>query len=445
MKKKPMLMFLPLPYVEEHGLHTSRPTSCTARRLLATAVALHLLTTCYTLPPRQQSHLFPKDISFRDRCSRRTNLDVRLMSSLRSQSKYARSPAFGHHARNSSLISLRTALDIVPPIEQRLALQVSRIKRRRGQRGQKREIQQCLRRGQLSTDTSESELTKIPDTRSRLSAHQGSGYDRVKASMPALKSFIRTSSRYRTCRKTRHVPEPPHAESQTRLDEPEVVSFDEWRRKGSASSGHHDFGHDPSARRSVRSFLRYESHSVFIQPVKDYVLRRWKEWFSPSLHNNYSANKADHSDARRTKKKVRLGRAHNIGEAPTVNGYDLCCGSSCQSPRTGPLAHYFVSTRAPCTDSPRSTDNASPAQSISPSRLFDCFNDEQSYFSPLPAICGTSYFARPRRSSTLATTVYSPPIIAQASPNSEGTRRTHQSGCSAASALLDDHEQLSFL
>ena len=346
-----------------------------------------LLVTLYLHLP-QQRHIFPTDLLFRDEGSRYTKLDVPLMSSLRPQSNHGKSPAFGHHTRNSSLMSLRTALNLVPSMEQRLALQVFR--RRPGQRAQERNTQQCPRRGRLSTDTSESELTRIPDTRSRLSAVYGSGYNRVNASMPSLMSFIRRGSQHRIFRKPRHVTEPPYDESQTRLDELETVGLNKWKRKSSASNCHQDFGHDHRVRWSIRSFLRYEPHSVIIQPVKEHILRCWRKRFSPSLHSSSSAYKTDHSDIRRVKKQnVRLGRTLHIDETPVVSGHNLCCGNCGQSPRTRPQAHYFVSTQSLCTANPRPTENANPEQPMSPSRLSDCSNDEQSYFSLLPAICET--------------------------------------------------------
>ena len=163
--------------------------------------------------------------------------------------------------------------------------------------------------------------------------------------MPTLRSVFRRGSPRRIFRKSWHVAEPPYAENRTRLDELETVGLNEWRRKGSASNCHQDVGDDHGARSSIRSSLRYEPHSVFMQPVKEHVLRRWRKRFSPSLHSSSSAYKTDHSDIRRVKKQnIRLGRTLHTDETPIVSGHNLCCGNCGQSPRTRPQAHYFVST-----------------------------------------------------------------------------------------------------
>ena len=193
-----------------------------------------------SLPPHQQSQIFPTDLLFCDCRSHRTTKDVRLVSTLRSQSNHAESPAFSDHARNSSLISLRAALNLAPSTEKHLAVQASQNRRRPRGRRQGRDTQKCLEEDRSSPDMSECGPSMNPDTHSRPFACHGSDYNHVKASIPNLTCFIRSGFWYLIFQKPRHVTEASDADSQTRLDELAVVGPNEWKRRGSAFNDQHE-------------------------------------------------------------------------------------------------------------------------------------------------------------------------------------------------------------
>jgi hypothetical protein len=205
-------------------------------------LAIQLLSTCFTLNPQDPSlHSDPRtDLN-------RRNKSPLHVSALRILSRYRCSPAFGHNARDNSVVSPWPALHFEPSRETKLAEEVTKRRILRNQ--QEAEI--------LSSQSGYGHLEILNRASSSfelLPSQPETQHERLSSidEVPLRKAPFRRSRLDRLFG--------PHAGN------PHVAS-----RTIQLSSS--DDGRPVT---SLHPFLRSEPHPVFIQPVKELVVRRSK-------------------------------------------------------------------------------------------------------------------------------------------------------------------------
>lgn len=282
----------------------------TRRQVLATMVAVQLLATCFTLPPAPECCSLPTAFYY-DRSDSEVRPPARaLTSSLRLHLQYRDSPAFGHTARDSSFALAWPGLHDVPSHEEQLAERVSRRRRRRMLEGSRE--QGTLRNGGTlwSHDASEEEEGRV--TKRETSRHSRSS----SSTGPEMRTPPGAWS-------PRYTPRAP-VSRRKRLARRLTTTFESLLSNSRTNGARHSFRYqNPLPVKTQQSthiwsfqpIIRSEDHPVFIQPIKDHVIRRWKalRTLSPSLSSSSNAGSG------RSRQSHRFHRTAEIWNAePTI-------------------------------------------------------------------------------------------------------------------------------
>lgn len=187
---------------------------------------------------------------------------------------------------------------------------------------------------------------------------------------------------------------------------------------------------------SLEPRLRQERHPVFVQPVKEYVMKRWRTFRSRTRHDTSTLASGEgiqkhpahrHLDSHIPRDSLQLNRSKSTQIMTVIQG----SGSSL----TPPVPDYEASPKLPVSpattgDSHRSKRQNHPIPSTgctpSPPTHTRSVNSPQNHGE----IGETSYFPLidempeespqpPNLTSTSGTTIYSPPHFAEASPNTK--------------------------
>ena len=218
------------------------------KRTLAHMVSVQLLASCFTPPQNLNTLTLPSGWYHKKSQVVDNRLNTSLVSSLRQHTQWKNSPAFGHQARNNSATSLWPDRDNVLSREEFLAERVSLNRRlRQNEDGAAKESIDTKGRGQ--GEVSGEEPTRRRLLRSRHRRH--------------MKKSEESAASRRVFRK-RMGPQGPRG----RVEHKHVLKMMRGLRVRNVG----DDGH----RWSLEPVLRSENHPVFIQPVKDYVMRRWR-------------------------------------------------------------------------------------------------------------------------------------------------------------------------
>lgn len=197
--------------------------------------------------------------------SEKVDEDKRLSSSLRQHSQHKHSPAYGYQARNCSVVDLWPDKDINPSREARLADEVSRNR--------------MLRQGGGKGETA----------RSRPRRWRNTNYNVDEIAKEDQQPFWECRRRKRRF---------------ARQTSSQVVSLDSGATDRHSNIfrvirglRHRDVG-DENHRWSLEPRLREERHPVFIQPVKEYVMKRWKTFRLRSRHDTSTLGTGEGSGQR---------------------------------------------------------------------------------------------------------------------------------------------------
>ena len=214
-------------------------------------IAVQLLASCFTLPQNLNTLTLPSGWYDQRNRTDDTWLNTRLVSSLRQETQWRHSPAFGHQARNNSAALLWPKRDDAVSREALVAEQISlnRRLRHREDRGAKKGVHTKWRR------QSESVGEKIKRYRFSPSHY-----------LRRLRTSDSASSERYVLVQGLPGPQSEQLSSRGRVKQKNAFKLMRGLRLRNII--------DDSQRWSFEPFLRSENHPVFVQPVKDYVTKR---------------------------------------------------------------------------------------------------------------------------------------------------------------------------
>ena len=379
------------------------------KRILARMISVQLLASCFTSPQHINTLTLPS--SWYKKNMNDTWLSTRFVSSLRQHTQWKLSPAFGHQARNNSAASLLPERDDALSREGLLAEQVSynrRLRQREDDRGtesngtKRREQSEPLGEEPKRPCLFSSRLQRRLRTSDSASSH---GYVQdVVVSRPEVLSprcKVKQKSALRVMRRP--------------------------RLRGVSEDGH---------RWSLEPFLRSENHPVFVQPVKDFVMKRWGVFRSgsrrqasilASREGTGTGKRPDYARAASSTSRdsVQLSRRTQIMTMIQASGTSfghLASDGEASSNAPADGERILASAEA-------SRDPTNHAQTIlrteGAERPYEDADTEDTDTFPSAQLIPCQFLQLPEsgqrrnRTSTSGTTVYSSPLITEASPNSE--------------------------
>ena len=382
------------------------------KRILSQMISVQLLATCFTLQQSMNislpSELYDQKIQTDD-----TWLKTRLVSSLKQQTQWKYSPAFGHQARNNSTASLWPQRDDALSREALLAEQVSFNRRLR----QREDGDSDSKNGAYNERRRQSQQTGEDPKRFRVLPSRY--ICRLRKSDPA------SSHQYlqRHCS-----PRSRLLSSSGRVKYKKALRIIRGLRPRNVKCKGHRWLLEP--------ILRSENHPVFVQPIKDYVMRRCGVFRSRSRNmssiltlNRNSETSPDNQGAasrtfRKSTKPSRLTQVMTMtrdsenarGKLPRGIAASL---NASASKEINP-SHQIVQDG---TNNVQTTARVEPLISTEHSSK-DPFMNGTDYSSstewvPRDSLQSPESGPTRNRTSTSGTTIYNPPIITEASPNSE--------------------------
>lgn len=197
---------------------------------------------------------------------------------------------------------------------------------------------------------------------------------------------------------------------------------------------------DDGHRWSLEPVVRSENHPVFVQPVKDYVMKRWGVFRSGS-RNKSSTSASSHGTGKPpcSQRAASSTFGDSIQLSRRTQMTTMIQGSTTSLGHSGPAAE--VSSTAPAsrhlirTSTEASQDLTDHAQTITKSELriavqrpgedLPTENTDRSLCTewfPCDSLQSSGLGQTRNRTSTSGTTVYNPPLIAEASPFSDNGR-----------------------
>ena len=431
-------------------------------------IAVQLLATCFTLPPEPESCSLPAAF-YRDRTyTKGHSSETRLISSLRLHTHFRDFPAFGHSARNSSFALAWPDLCSEPFREERLAEEISR------QRGlqQLENSQGCGTSHSSRRSWNEGLFKKVKDScrdvavpNLRRRRHDSS--DDTTTPHFQRRKIDRIFGRPKRFGIEAAVP--VHATPGTSGTQPTWLNS--RFSMGRSRVRYHD-SLDHTHRWSLQPVLRSEDHPVYIQPVKDHVVRHWRTFRARARSRPSTVNPAQ-LDSRRSRRQnsnrtseissadSSLTRSSTGTESSITNSGPLRLTVSSPeilqpthtafpgsdfdtSPSFSPLGLSTANLAVPNT-------NPHPSSSLA-NDLIETLGDDvaPSYFPPVATAFQTPPYTEHTavetfaRASRVYTTLFSPPVIAQASPDSERIL-SDGAGSSNSSSPSSEAKQLHFL
>lgn len=338
-------------------------------------------------------------------------LDTRLVSSLRQHTQWKHSPAFGHQARNNSAASLWPERDDALSREALLAEQVS-FNRRSRQRvdGATRGSNNTKRRreGELSgEETKNRHFNPLRHHRRRLRKSEDSA-----SSHRAVHGIFG--------------PRPEALRPRNRVAQLNGVKVMRGLRVRNAS----DDGH----RRSLEPVLRLEIHPVFVQPVKEFVMKRWRVFRSGSRKRSSISASGKGTGRRPDDQRVASSTSKDSIQLCRCNqNMTMTEGSRTSLGQRDPddeassrasAGRETILTNAGVSQEP--THHAQPTATSEPVVEIECSDENlpmegNDHFPPREWVprhrLPSSESGQTReRTSMSGTTVYNPPLIAEASP-----------------------------
>ena len=401
------------------------------KRILAQMISVQLLATCFTLPQSMEiplpSGLYDQKIRTDD-----TSLNTRLVSILKQQAQWKYSPAFGHQARNNSSASLWPQRDDALSREALLAEQVSlnrRLRRQTEDGDSKNGAYTKLRRRSQPTGEDPKCFRFLPSRYLR----------RLRTSDPAFSHrYLQEDSS----------PQSGLLSSSGRVKHKNALKIIRGLRRRNLR--------DKGQRWLFEPFLKSESHPVFVQPIKGYVMKRCGVFHSRSrnLSSSWTLNKGPETGPDNQRAASRTSR-----DSIQLSRRSQAMASTPDSENTlGKLSPGFIASASNEKDPShqtlqdptrivQATARAEPLISIEHSNEAPSMKniDYSSLTEWVPRDSLQSLESGPtrNRTSTSGTTIYSPPLITQASPESkklESDESTSSSTLSGARESNSPHE-----
>ncbi|KAI9881196.1 MAG: hypothetical protein M1830_007174 [Pleopsidium flavum] len=443
-------------------------------QVLITMVAVQLLATCFTLPPEPERCSLPSAFHYNRAYKKVESSDPRLISSLKLHTQHRDAPAFGHNARNPSFALVWPDLCSEPSREERLAEEISKRRRLRQTQieGHNQEASRNSRRSRSERLSAEMEdYTFAPRARWRRyrSSTEVTSIRKAPFQRPKIDRIFGHPTRF-------------GGESTLPLQSPSRTTRPRpsWSSSMVSIAGIRNRYHNSAEythRWSLQPILRFEAHPIFIQPVKDHVVRRWRAFKSRSTSRS-STSTSDDSFSRRNRRWTRAPEITSV-ESPlarsrqpteTLTSRQEASRLSVPTPDATPLSlitfpesdessSSFLTLPEPSTTHPTgpmtSPHPLSPLVTVPEAYRREenptfANHEPSSYFPPVATTSHASvtiersFKRRLERSSTVGTTLFSPPIIAQASPNSEKVA-SEGAGSSGSSSTGLGIGQLHFL
>lgn len=248
---------------------------------LAHLVAIQLLGSCFTLPPDHNGMLLPDYTSY-DLNGSENSPDPRLISSLRLHTHFRYSPCFGHQARNTSPVQLWSGAYDGPspntsPLPMTTGFQTPVI----GTSGSR--PRRCGSRRPLNvTEGSESNCSLENQAEDYVNSFEKCNLDPT-ASVTAW--YRRQGIDDDNARRMilTYIP----GESGARRQQPKAVQIDGDMDIPQGYRGVQSSPRTPKTNYSLQPVIRSEPHHVFVQPVRELVVKRWRTFrrrFGGSLH-----------------------------------------------------------------------------------------------------------------------------------------------------------------
>ncbi|KAL2045685.1 hypothetical protein N7G274_002115 [Stereocaulon virgatum] len=382
------------------------------RQMVVQLVAIQLLASCFSLLQGMDTMTLPSGWYRQGHQLGENGTTSRFVSSLRQHSQRRHSPAFGHQARNNSADFLWPISDIKPR-EARLAEQVfhNRVSRHRGARQERSNSRSEKAHEVDHLDTSNSRY-RFPSRRHK-----------------RLHRSIRRST-------TSQI----HPQRRNNFPRPTSQCWAEMGRQHSITSGFEDLRHhkigDEDHACSLEPIVRAERHGVYVQPVKDYVARRWKLLRSRS-HNYPPEQIAVRNDAKRLKYQRTIpttsGESNQISRRTHIVTMIQECGGALGVPPDSPSTMMSSALSGSAMPQPPNSPK-SPVEDLSTDAKLQSRisvhrrSQSQSHFGEtlveFPSISlGDQIFEGPmgaldsaqtrNRTSTSGITVYRPRVIAK--------------------------------
>ena len=339
-----------------------------------------------------------------------TWFNTRLVSSLRQRTQWKHSPAFGHQARNNSAASLSPKRDDALSREALLAEQVSLNRRL------KRQEDGDAKDGSYTKWRCQSEPIGEEPKRHRFYHSRYLRRLRTSDSASSLRRPQRRSS-----------PQSEPLSSQGMIKQKNALEVMCGLRQRNVNDNYQRWSFEP--------FLRSENHPVFVQPVKDYVMKRCGLFRSKSRKQSSTLtsnrSRGTRSDRHRaafsaSRDSIQLNRHTQVMNIT----HDRDNSLENFSADTVASLHVPVGRERPSSvETLRSpTGNAQTTTEPEPLTLTECSSQGLSmntdYFSstewvPRHFLQSPESSQTRNRTSTSGTTVYTPPLIVEALPNSK--------------------------
>ena len=234
-------------------------------------ITVQLLASCFSVPQEMKTLTLPSEWY---RQNRQMGTASRPVSSLRQHTPWSHSPAFGYHARNNSAESLCSTAECETSREARLAEHVSR----------NRALKQTRKPGKKVT------------TRRR-----DRGVDNRGGTLSGHGSFplhLRKGFRSNKCSAS---PQPKGYRSKPQSQGQDQPARGTWAMPlQDGARGEHSWALEPR--------LRSEGSPVFIQPIKQYIRKRWRTFCARNRHLSQTSASGE-CDGRFNSSTSTLGRS----------------------------------------------------------------------------------------------------------------------------------------
>lgn len=376
-------------------------------------VSVQLLASCFTLPQNMKTPTLPSGRYGEESCASDPWLNTRLVSSLRQQTQWKDSPAFGHQARNNSAASMWPERDDALSREALIAERVSLNRR-------------LKLRHHGDRDANEGAYTK----RRRQSEPTGNEPKRRRFFLSCYRGRFRKSGSTSSHRYLRGLcgPGSEPVSSHGRVKQKNALKVIRGLRLRNVGNR--------GQRWSLEPFLRSESHPIFVQPVKEYVMRRLAV-FRPTSRDHSSRSASSEGAGKRpnypraasstSQDSIQLSQRAPIMTIDQGSRTSLGhLASDAEAVPDASAGRERILTNAEASqgaiDHFQTTSEPGPLMAIE--RSEEDQTEDTDCLTPIERV--PHYFLHSRepgqirnRASTSGTTVYNPPLIAEASPNSK--------------------------
>lgn len=410
--------------------------------MLITIIAIQLLASCFTLSQGLSAYSSQSTSYNSGGYADATSFDPRLVSSLRLDTQYQHSPALGHYGRDVSVALPWPETNMGLSHERYHTRATARHKKRRPDKGIK-DIVSGDGEGGYKREQSTSHEGNIGRW------FQSCGDEESINISPDIPVCGRRKDRI-FGRPRRFVGSPP-----TELSPSAMTEFGSSVLSPEYSRADHIEMQDEGHRWSFQPILRSEAHPVFVQPVKEYVIRRWRHSSSKPMSDSSSSSlgvrKTGHGTRRNSGAELiaetlvsahsRQAKLSSDSETSLLDIYSatFVVAKPCvKSKKLASTGHYKSPLHSPplVTKHRRSySERNSIEESKAPISFFPPYRAHR----PIPLRIFRFSDNGPERTSSSGTSVLSPRVAADAWENDTKSHRKgrHSSGSSSCTEPVE--------